>query len=94
LYVQRPASLAESKHQTAWAILIVWVVFDDFGIGNSFAEFLDWNPPKDALINSMLGELEQALCDLRTNILSHNRGSSYTSFPPRKIGLLPNQAEK
>jgi len=85
--------LGEAKYQTTWAILIVRVVFDDFGIGNSFAEFLHWNTAKDALINSMLGELELAVCNLRTNILYHSWRWSYTSFPVRRIGVLPSLAE-
>jgi hypothetical protein len=41
--------LCEAKYQTAWAVFVVWIVFNDLTMLNSFVEFLNADMAKDTL---------------------------------------------
>lgn len=64
LDVQRSIIGCRAENQTAWPILVVRVVFDDFAVGYCFANLLYADVAQDALVDGVSRELELARFDL------------------------------
>ena len=58
LDVKGPTRTREPKDQTARAIFIAGVVFNEFARCDGFTKFLDSDAAKDTLVHGMLGKLE------------------------------------
>ncbi len=53
-----------AEEQTAWSVLVVRVVFDDFTTSDCFPYLLYTDTSQDALVDSVPGELELIRFDL------------------------------
>ncbi len=56
--MQRSSFFGLSEDQTTWAVFILWVIFNHFGIYKYIPHFLHANTTNNALVNGMFGELE------------------------------------
>ncbi len=63
-----------SQNQTTGAIFVVWVVFNNFSVGDSFTQFLNRNPAHKASINRVFRELELAIGYFGANTFYHLTG--------------------
>ncbi len=63
--MQRSFLQGQAKDQTAWAIFIGWIVFDDLAVFDGLTQFLNADATYDALIDTMFREFELSESDLR-----------------------------
>jgi hypothetical protein len=92
--MQRPAGLCEAKYQTAWAVFVVWIVFNDLTTLNSFVEFLDADMAKDTLINRMLGKFKLALRNLLANLFDPRQRRHSCILLRRHVSTLGSAIKK
>ena len=71
LNVQWSATDRESQDEAAWAVLVLWIVFDDMAVLKRLADLAHTDSSDDALINRMLGELELSFSDLGSKFCDH-----------------------
>jgi hypothetical protein len=64
LHVQRSSDGRLAKDQTTRSVLIIWVVFDDPACRYRLAQLLHNDAPDNALVNSVLRQLELIRRDL------------------------------
>ena len=58
LDVQRSFFSRRAEDQTAWPVLVFWVIFDDLATSDYFSPLLHTYPSQDALVNGVPEELE------------------------------------
>jgi hypothetical protein len=92
--MQRPACLCEAKYQTAWAVFVVWIVFNDLTMLNSFVEFLDADMAKDTLINCMLGKFKLVLRNLLANLFDPRQRCYSCTLLRRHVSTLGSAIKK
>src|SRR5918992_6276361 len=92
--MQRPACLCEAKYQTAWAVFVVWIVFNELTMRNSFGEFLNADMAKDTLINRMLGKFKLALRNLLANLFDPRQRRHSCILLRRHVSTLGSAIKK
>jgi hypothetical protein len=66
--MDRPYGGRLSVDQTAWTVLVVRVVFNDFSVEDGLSQLKHADASDDALIDRMLRKLETVCGDLFTNL--------------------------
>ena len=62
--MQRSFLGCRAEYKAAWPILVVWIVLDNFATSYCFSHVLYADASQDALVGSVLGELELICRDL------------------------------
>ncbi len=78
--VQRAIGQGEAEDQTAWTVLVVWILFNDLSLGYSLTHLLHADMADDALVNGVLGEFKLAVSDLGTDFFKDRHKMNY-SYP-------------
>src|ERR671915_1163345 len=92
--MQRPACLCEAKYQTAWAVFVVWIVFNELTMLNSFVEFLNADMAKDTLINRMLGKFKLVLGNFLANLFDPRQRRHSCTLLRRHVSTLGSAIKK
>jgi len=70
--VKWPVFQCHTKNQTAWAVLIIRIIFDDLTRLNGVAYFPNTDVPQNTLINCMLRKLEETGGYFFANLVDHS----------------------
>jgi hypothetical protein len=76
--VQRASRTCPAQYKTSRAVLIFWILLDDFPIDTGFHNFLLPDPSLDAPLNSMLPPIVCSSSDLLYNKLDIHTWSDGT----------------
>ena len=69
--MQWPRLFSKAENQTARAVFVVRIIFDDLAILYCLDQFVNANATYNALIDSVFREFKQPKCKFRTNLLDH-----------------------
>jgi hypothetical protein len=71
LYVDWPARFCHPEHKTTGAMFILGIIFNHFATCYRFAQFLNCNAARNALVEGMFGKLKLICGDFRAKLGIH-----------------------
>ena len=70
LNMQEPVGSGSSQDQTAWAIFILWIIFNHFGVAEGFANVWNRDTANNALVEGVFRKLEFTRLDFLPYLLN------------------------